>query len=81
MSCNWQVVSKLDKDITTVFGINNSESLVQYEMSLSLTSGSVQDGEMETLMKLEDLVSIDQMMDFLSGTQAVTFSVLRNKDI
>ena len=39
-----------------------------------MSSGSVQDGEMKTLMKLEDLVSIDQLADFLSGTQAVAFS-------
>ena len=32
-------------------------------------------------MKLEDLVSIDQLVDFLSGTQAVAFSVLRDKDV
>ena len=31
-------------------------------------------------MKLEDLVSIDQLVDFLSGTQAVVFSVLSDKD-
>ena len=50
-------------------------------MSLGLSSGSVQDGEMKTLMKLEDLISIDQLADFLSGTQAVTFSVLSDKDV
>ena len=32
-------------------------------------------------MKLEDLVSIDQLVDFLSGTQAVAFSVLSDKDV
>ena len=31
-------------------------------------------------MKLEDLTSIDQLTDFLSGTQAVVFSVLSDKD-
>ena len=49
-------------------------------MSLGLSSGSVQDGEMKTLMKLEDLVSIDLLADFLSGTQAVAFSILSDKD-
>ena len=32
-------------------------------------------------MKLEDLVSIDQLVDFLSGTQAVAFSVLSDQDV
>ena len=32
-------------------------------------------------MKLEDLVSIDPLVDFLSGTQAVAFSVLSDKDV
>ena len=50
-------------------------------MSLGFSSGSVQDGEMKTLMKLEDLVSIDPLVDFLSGTQAVAFSVLSDKDV
>ena len=31
-------------------------------------------------MKLEDLTSIDQLTDFLSGTQAVVFSVISDKD-
>ena len=31
-------------------------------------------------MKLEDLVSISQLSDFLSGTQAVAFTVLCGKD-
>ncbi|WP_232224850.1 hypothetical protein [Acidihalobacter ferrooxydans] len=31
-------------------------------------------------MKLEDLKTIDQLEDFLSGTQAVAFSVLSDKD-
>ena len=35
---------------------------------------------MKTIMKLEDLTSIDQLTDFLSGTQAVVFSVLSDKD-
>ena len=30
-------------------------------------------------MKLEDLVSIDPLVDFLSGTQAVAFSVLQRQ--
>lgn len=35
---------------------------------------------MKTIMKLEDLTSIDQLEDFLSGTQAVAFSVISDKD-
>jgi len=35
---------------------------------------------MKTIMKLEDLTSIDQLVDFLSGTQAVAFSVISDKD-
>jgi len=31
-------------------------------------------------MKLEDLTTVDQLTDFLSGTQAVAFSVLSDKD-
>ena len=31
-------------------------------------------------MKLEDLTTIDQLVDFLSGTQAVAFSVISDKD-
>ncbi len=35
---------------------------------------------MKTIMKLEDLTTIDQLGDFLSGTQAVAFPVLSGKD-
>jgi len=35
---------------------------------------------MKTFMKLEDLTTIDQLEDFLSGTQAVAFSVISDKD-
>ena len=35
---------------------------------------------MKTIMKLEDLKTIDQLTDFLSGTQAVAFSVISDKD-
>jgi transposase InsO family protein len=35
---------------------------------------------MKTIMKLEDLTTVDQLTDFLSGTQAVAFSVLGNTD-
>ena len=31
-------------------------------------------------MKLEDLTTINQLTDYLSGTQAVAFSVISNKD-
>ena len=34
----------------------------------------------KTIMKLEELVSISQLSAFLSGTQAVAFSVLSDKD-
>jgi transposase InsO family protein len=35
---------------------------------------------MKTIMKLEDLTTIDQLEDFLSGTQVVAFSVISDKD-
>ena len=35
---------------------------------------------MKTLMKLEDLSTISQLSDFSSGTQAVAFVVISNKD-
>ena len=35
---------------------------------------------MKTIMKLEDLTTIDQLEDFLSGTQAAAFSVISDKD-
>jgi hypothetical protein len=35
---------------------------------------------MKNIMKLEELASITQMSAFLSGTQAVAFSVLSNKE-
>jgi len=35
---------------------------------------------MKTIMKLEDLTTIDQLENFLSGTQAVAFSVISDKD-
>ena len=37
-------------------------------------------GGMKTIMKLEDLMTIDQLEDFLSGTQTVAFSVISDKD-
>ena len=40
----------------------------------------VHDGRMKTIMKLEDLATIEQLTDFLSGTQAVAFSIISNKD-
>ena len=35
---------------------------------------------MHTIMKLEDLKTIEQLIDFLSGTHAVAFSVISDKD-
>jgi hypothetical protein len=35
---------------------------------------------MKTIMKLEDLTTIGQLTDFLTGTQAVAFSVLSDKE-
>jgi len=35
---------------------------------------------MKTIMKLEDVTTVDQLTDFLSGTQAAAFSVLSGKD-
>jgi len=35
---------------------------------------------MKTIMKLDDLKTIEQLADFLSGTQAVAFSVISDKD-
>jgi hypothetical protein len=40
----------------------------------------VHDGGMKGIMKLEDLTIIRQLTDFLSGTQAVAFSVTKDKD-
>jgi len=34
---------------------------------------------MKTIMKLEDLKTIDQLSKFLSGTQAVAFSIILDK--
>ncbi len=51
-------------------------SLVQYEMSLKPDRDSVHDGGMQTLMNLDNLTQIDQLAEFLSGTQTVAFSVL-----
>ena len=35
---------------------------------------------MKTIVKLEDLKTINQLTEFLSGTQAVAFSIINNKD-
>jgi transposase InsO family protein len=35
---------------------------------------------MKTLMKLQDLTTVDQLREFLSGTRAVAFSVISDKD-
>jgi len=35
---------------------------------------------MKTIMKLEDLKTIDQLSEFLSGTQVVAFSIILDKD-
>ncbi len=35
---------------------------------------------MKTIMKLEELASIDQLTDFFTGTQAVVFSVISDTD-
>ncbi len=35
---------------------------------------------MKTIMKLEDLTTVGQLTEFLSGTQAVAFSVISDKD-
>ncbi|MCP4048577.1 MAG: transposase family protein [Gammaproteobacteria bacterium] len=35
---------------------------------------------MKTIMKLEDLKTIDQLSEFLSGTQTVAFSIILDKD-
>jgi len=37
-------------------------------------------GKVKTIMKFEDLTTIDQFIDLLSGTYAVAFSVLCDKD-
>ncbi len=34
----------------------------------------------KTIMKLGDLKTIDQLSEFLSGTQAVAFSIILDKD-
>jgi len=45
-----------------------------------LGPGSVHGGRMKTIMNLEDLTTIDQPKGFLSGTQAVAFLVISDKD-
>jgi hypothetical protein len=35
---------------------------------------------MKTLMKLQDLTTVDQLREFLSGARAVAFSVISDKD-
>lgn len=40
----------------------------------------VHDRRMKTVMKLEDLETIDQLGEFLTGTQLVGFSVINDKD-
>ncbi len=67
-----------DKALSPNYPLKSIRSLVQYEMSLERAeagSGSVHDGEMKTIMKLEGLNTIEQLEDFLSDTQAVAFSV------
>jgi len=52
-------------------------------MSLERTEagrGIVHDGRIKTIMKLEDLTTLDQLVEFLAGTQAVAFSVISDKD-
>ncbi len=51
-------------------------SVVQYEMSLKPSSSFGHDGGMKAIMKLEDLRTIDPLSEFLSGTQAVVFSIM-----
>lgn len=51
-------------------------SLKQAEAGLD----PVHDGRMKTIMKLDDLTTIEQLVNFLSGTQAVAFSVISDKD-
>ena len=41
---------------------------------------SVHGGKDKTIMKLGDLKTIDQLSEFLSGTQAVAFSIILGKD-
>lgn len=48
----------------------------QYEMSLKQDWVSVHDREMKTLMNLDNLTRVDQLAEFLAGTQTVAFSVL-----
>ncbi len=47
---------------------------------MSLGRDSVHDERMKTIMKLEGLKTIEQLEDFLSGTQTVAFSVISDKD-
>jgi hypothetical protein len=42
-------------------------------MSLKPKGDLFMHGGMKTIMKLEDLMTIDQLEDFLSGTQTVAF--------
>ena len=53
-------------------------------MSLKPGSSLIHDGEMKTIMKpimkLDELRTIDPLPEFLSGTQAVAFSIMNDKD-
>ena len=49
-------------------------------MSLKRDRGSGHDGGMKTIMKLEDVTTVAQLTEFLSGTQAVAFTVLSDTD-
>jgi hypothetical protein len=49
-------------------------------MSLKPAGDLFMTGGMKTIMKLEDLTTINQLEDFLSGTQAEAFSIISDKD-
>ena len=49
-------------------------------MSLKPVSSLAHDGRMKAIMKLEDLKTVAQLEDFLSGTQDVAFAISNDKD-
>jgi len=41
---------------------------------------TVHDEQMKTFMKLKDIASVDALQEFLSGTRAVAFSLISDKE-
>jgi len=58
----------------------NIRALSNMIFSLKLEGDLFMMGGMKTIMKLEDLTTIDQLTDFQSSSRAVDFPVISNKD-